>query len=275
MEKLKQFLTKLKKPIVFIRLLGLIVVLIAAVIGMFGYLNQLAGQSQDSLLVGGFYANLSAEIASIVITILVIDALNEWRQNKQLRERLTRDLLSNVTDFSARAVDELRERGWLDDVLQEEKDSLSGAPLKGASLWKVNLKAAFLRGANLENANLLFANLEEASLMEANLENAFLQEVNLERATLKNANLKNANLYGANLKYANFMEANLENANLDGTDLEDAVLTRANLKGAKKTTAEQLLKAFSLSGAIMPDGEKYEDWIKRYKPNHEEKHFYP
>jgi len=265
MEKLKQILTKLRQPIVIIRLLGLFVFLNAVVIALLRYINQHSGQFENFTLIGDFYANAISELASIASTILVIDALNEWRQNRHLRERLTRDLLSNATDFAARAVDELREHGWLNDVLQKEKDNLLGAPFKGASLWNANLKDAFLRGANLENANLMFANLEEASLMEANLENAFLQEANLESTTLKYTNLKNANLFGANLKHAYLIGANLENANLDGADLGHALLKRANLKGVKKSTPEQLLKAYSLHEAIMPDGTKYEEWIKRYR----------
>ena len=48
-----------------------------------------------------------------------------------------------------------------------------------------------------------------------------------------------------------------------GVDLHEADLSGANLSGTKGITNEQLeQQAKSLEGAIMPDGQKYEDWIK-------------
>jgi uncharacterized protein YjbI with pentapeptide repeats len=46
-----------------------------------------------------------------------------------------------------------------------------------------------------------------------------------------------------------------------GADLSNANLSGANLKGAN-VTEEQLAKCKSLEGATMPNGQKYEDWIK-------------
>ena len=45
--------------------------------------------------------------------------------------------------------------------------------------------------------------------------------------------------------------------------IHDANLSGANLSGATGKTAEQLDgQAGSLEGAIMPDGQKYGDWLK-------------
>ncbi len=53
-------------------------------------------------------------------------------------------------------------------------------------------------------------------------------------------------------------EANLTNAQLSNTELDNA-----NIGGACGTTNDQLEEqAASLSGATMPDGQKYEDWLK-------------
>jgi uncharacterized protein YjbI with pentapeptide repeats len=61
-------------------------------------------------------------------------------------------------------------------------------------------------------------------------------------------NLSGINLQGADLKDASFKNAYLGNAYLGGADLSGA-----NLTGAFGTTSEQLKKAKSLHGTIMPD----------------------
>jgi hypothetical protein len=57
--------------------------------------------------------------------------------------------------------------------------------------------------------------------------------------------------------------AKLSGATLNIADLSDANLWRANLSNAKGITNEQLdAQAESLEGATMPNGQKYEDWLK-------------
>lgn len=108
---------------------------------------------------------------------------------------------------------------------------------------KVNPPIVGLGDADLTNANLRRAKLintdrdEPISLQRANLEGADLQGADLERADLAGANLDKANLTGANL-------------------------TGADLSEVKGATEEQLTTARPLTGAIMPDGQKYEDWLK-------------
>ncbi len=203
MERVNQLLSKLKNPVVIIRLLGLLVFLVAGVIAFLGYINQHSGYFQDSLLVEDFYANVSAELASIAITILVIDAINEWRQNGQLKEQLILQMGSIHNDVADTAVRTLIVHGWLYD-----------GSLRNAYLWR--------------------ANLANADLGRANLENAHLRDANLECAYLLGANLKDVDLLGA------------------------------NLTGIVGYTSEQLLNAKTLEGATMPDGTKYEEWIKKY-----------
>jgi len=69
-------------------------------------------------------------------------------------------------------------------------------------------------------------------------------------------------LGGADLSFANLRKADLSFANLIGADLSDAVLGRAHLSNARGVTEEQLTEAKSLQGATMPNGQKYEEWIK-------------
>jgi uncharacterized protein YjbI with pentapeptide repeats len=153
---------------------------------------------------------------------------------------------------------------------------LSGANLRGAGLTLASLSDAYLRGADLSNANLdsadlsdaflRYADLSSAVLIRANLSSADLNSADLSSADLNHADLSDANLFVANLNGASLRRANLSGANLryanlrndaPGFTLDDAILSDANLK------LEQ--QAASLKGATMPNGQKYEDWLKDKK----------
>jgi uncharacterized protein YjbI with pentapeptide repeats len=130
-----------------------------------------------------------------------------------------------------------------------------------------------LKGANLDSFSLQGTDLSGADLRDAYLAWSFLRNAQLNGADLRGANLRgdpdqsgNADLSEANLSEANLSEAdlsydNLSNANLRGANLTDAVLRGAYL-GNAKVTSEQLAEAKSLQRATMPNGQKYEDWLK-------------
>src|SRR5215208_1995798 len=150
--------------------------------------------------------------------------------------------------------------------------TLSHAELSGAHLPNADLGDAELSGADLSNALLLNANLIGADLSGADLSDALLDNADLV-AHLSNADLRGASLIGADLSDANLFSADLSDANLIGADLSrsvldnanlsGAVLDNANLGGADGITNEELdQKAVSLEGADMPNGQKYEDWLK-------------
>jgi uncharacterized protein YjbI with pentapeptide repeats len=128
--------------------------------------------------------------------------------------------------------------------------TLSHATLSDANLFEADLEAADLRGANLRGANLRGANLRGANLRGANL---------------RGANLRGANLSGANLSDAFLSDANLSRgATMDGIEIIVGVtdLRHANLSDASGVSEEQLTAAKTLEDATMPDGQKYEDWLK-------------
>jgi Pentapeptide repeats (8 copies) len=56
--------------------------------------------------------------------------------------------------------------------------------------------------------------------------------------------------------------ANLSNAKLSMANLRGADLIEADLRGARGWTEEQRVTVKSLEGATMPNGQKYEDWLK-------------
>src|SRR5215204_4758689 len=85
----------------------------------------------------------------------------------------------------------------------------------------------------------------------------------LRGSTLSHATLRGAYLTNADLSDADLSGADLSNALLDNANLSNAVLENANLGGANGITNEELeQQAVSLVGADMPNGQKYEDWLK-------------
>src|SRR5215218_10221950 len=125
--------------------------------------------------------------------------------------------------------------------------TLSHAKLSGAHLANADLGDADLSGADLSNALLLNANLIVADLSGADLSNAVLDNADLV-TDLSNADLSGASLLGADLRDANLLGADLRDANLIGAD------------GIINAELEQ--QTVSLEGADMPNGQKYEDWLK-------------
>jgi uncharacterized protein YjbI with pentapeptide repeats len=138
-----------------------------------------------------------------------------------------------------------------------------------ADLNEADLSRATLLGANLSECVLKEATLTEAALQSAILRGAYLKDADLSHATLLNADLSFATVprfpgekIPTNLTDADLSDAVLQGAKLSSADLTGADLTDANLTEAKGWTMEQLTAAGSLRGATMPNGQKYEDWLK-------------
>jgi uncharacterized protein YjbI with pentapeptide repeats len=178
--------------------------------------------------------------------------------------------------------------------------NLRGANLSKASLRRANLAMTDLGEANLSEADLHQANLSEANLSKANLSEANLSQAKLLRADLVSTDLVSADLTKADLRVATLSgadlgAADLRDARLNTADLRKASLSWAQLKGAhlngitmeitndegqiigyhdfdgadltdaKGVTNEQLEReeVASLERATMPNGQKYEEWLKR------------
>ena len=138
--------------------------------------------------------------------------------------------------------------------------------LTGAHLAAVNLTSANLKGANLRGAYMARANLVDARLSEADLGDAKLFGANLSLAKLDGANLSAAVLMG-DPRGTPFQRISvIHKYTLGGVGPKNADLRYADLSGANLTDAyvseEQLDSAKSLKGATMPNGRKYEDWLK-------------
>ena len=143
-----------------------------------------------------------------------------------------------------------------------EDARLSNADLSNTELGNADLRKADLSTATLHSANLDYADLESAFVYGVDLSNANLIGAKLIGANLFSADLRDADMSSGELGGADLTEANLRGADLSGTDLSYADLTDANLRDATGVTDKQLAKVKSLKGATMPDGQKYEEWIK-------------
>lgn len=209
----------------------------------------------DSDWWGNVWQGLVTEMGGAAATFWLINLILEGKKKREekaeateeAKERLIRDLGSEVNDVAKHAAEELRHRRWLLDGSLHDKSfigaRLEDAPLKLASLEGANflvadLQRAVLHGANLQKAVLTQAKLQGSwltfvDLTEATLLSADLQKADLRYGVLKKANLDSADLQGADLEHANLEGAMLENANLIGANLLDTNLKGTNLKDAE------------------------------------------
>jgi uncharacterized protein YjbI with pentapeptide repeats len=150
-----------------------------------------------------------------------------------------------------------------------DKDScivdLTGAVLARAILTGANLEGVSLRGTHLPRASLRDAKLSEADLSDAKLFGADLSRAKLNRANLRGPVLMSKG-YGTPLPRASssLRAYTLEGAGPKNADLSDTTLWDADLTNAY-VSKEQLRSdnsTLTLKGATMPNGQKYEDWLK-------------
>ena len=198
------------------------------------------------------WANVGTELASIAITVLLIDKLIQRRDMEMNKTRLIRDFCSEVRDAAIRALEELRAHGWLYDGSLQYAD-LSRCSLDGAILTQVDFADADLSLASLQRADLSLAILQGTDLTSTDLTEACLQGADLREANLVLANLQDANLSSTNLQGAVFLSSNLKGANLNGANL-----CEAQLQKAQNLSYKQLVTASVLRGAYMTDGSLYD-----------------
>jgi hypothetical protein len=180
--------------------LGMGMLILSGAIALVGTVNQY-GRLDPIRAVEGifrdFYSNVSTELGSIAITILIIDAMYRRRERETTtrteKKRLIRQIGNRDPELTLRAVEELRLNGWLED-----------GSLEQVSIAWANLAGAHLQKADLSGAHLWLTNLKGARLYQADLKGAFMQAVNLQ-----DANLDGATLAGANLNESNLLNASV------------------------------------------------------------------
>lgn len=144
-----------------IKILGYILFAIAIMIGILGFTNQRElisfGNTWDSLI-QEFYANISTEIVSIAVTVLIIDSIYERRDIAREKKTLILQLSSPNYKITQEATRVLRIRGWLTD-----------GSLRNVSLQYANLSEGLLWSSDLQGADFYFAKLLNARLEKSNL----------------------------------------------------------------------------------------------------------
>jgi uncharacterized protein YjbI with pentapeptide repeats len=209
------------RQIFTVQRIGFMLFLLSMAIAISGYARE--DSKSLSLLAEDFYANVATELASIALTVLIIDRIYESQANRQLKMQLFREMSSRDNGIALRAISELRAHGWLED--------------------------GSLRGIRLENANLQNANLSGADLRKA-----YFYQTNLSRANLANANLQSATLIATDLDGANLAKANLDDINSHFGDqrlvnlLDDTLKHAYRLVGATMPDGSKYNGRFNLEG---------------------------
>lgn len=196
-----------------------------------------------------YWTNLFTEGISIGVTVLILDRLNGFRAEQQLKRRLIREAGSQSNETAKAAIDWMWHEGWLsgDASLLIDSDlsraNLSGAILRNANLSKAKLPNGNMIAANLDGADFSGVEMPHAKFSGATLRKTCFKEANLQYADMREASmiqidLSGANLWQADLKKANLFEANLEKATLRMAQMEDVHLDSANLVEASLVGAK-------------------------------------
>ncbi len=184
--------------------------------------------------------------------------------SKQQNDRLQHDILQGFIDTISTML--LNENTNLQIVAPEQKEAIQAqtrTALRRLNPQNQGALVEFLHDSGLINKNAPVIQVSsqdgsqgfQATTMQGaiNLQNANFKQANLQEAAMHGFNLSGADLSRADLENAFMSNSNFKGANLSDADLSGTDLSQANLSGAK-VTKEQLAKAKSLKGAIMPDG---------------------
>jgi len=208
-------------------------------------------------------------IVPVALSLITV-AFALWQDTRQERvENQRTRQAQKIEDQRAEAERELAEQRAQDEALQAYLDQMSqlmlerkllvaepGDPVHTLAQARTSTVILRLDAEHNESVTRFLSNSGLAESSEASPR--LLREITLLHATLGDAYLPEADLSRADLR-----GTNLSGAVLYGSDLSEAVLENADLSGAKGITNEELeQQASSLEGATMPNGQKYEDWIK-------------
>jgi hypothetical protein len=180
-------------------------------------------------------------------TLVVLEALGSDRKNRVLRFLGETELIQAGPEGRPPIVS--LKYAVLHDFELTGKQLLRDTDLTQAGLTGADLSEAHLEGTDLSGAHLGAADLRGAYLQDAKLSGAYLYDTDLRGAYLSEADLSDAE--GRFESGARMIRTRLDGAHLDGADLTNA-----------RVSEEQLREAESLEGATMPNGQKYEDWLK-------------
>jgi hypothetical protein len=189
---------------------------------------------------------------ALVVIGLVFTMLQDARQQKIEDNRAQQ--AQKIENQRAKAERELAEQRAQDEALQAYLDQMSGLLLERD--LRTSEEDSEVR--TLAQARTLTV-LERLDPSRKTAVMQFLVEARLVQSVKGRGPI--LILFEADLSGADLVRADLSDANLFLADLSNANLRYADLYGAS-VTEEQLAKCHSLEGATMPNGQKYEEWLK-------------
>jgi Pentapeptide repeats (8 copies) len=214
---------------------------------------------------------------ALVVIGLLFSMLQDARQQALENQRQEQALA--IENKRAEAERELAEQRAQDEALQSYLDQMSQLMLERKlleaepgdpvyTLAQARTSTAILR-LDAEHKASVIRFLSDAGLTTSGevsiniLSGIALNGADLRNVSLSDLDLSNAFLLDANLRDAILFNADLSGAWLRGAYLSGADLIGADLSGAVGFTNEELeQQAKTLKGATMPNGQKYEDWLK-------------
>jgi Pentapeptide repeats (8 copies) len=218
------------------------------------------------LLTNYFFIRQSAwEWLKLLVVPAVLAAGGLWFNRQQRERELTIARQQREQEL------EIAERRAQDEALQAYLDQMSNMLLPNQdqpSLYKARPGDSLSSVARARTLSVLpRLNGDRKArvvqfLYESGLIAAERRVLDLRGSDLREADLVLTDLSGADLFAAKLSKAKLSGARLIGAFLREADLSAADLSGAREWTEEQLRATFSLEGATMPNGQKYEDWLK-------------
>lgn len=219
--------------------IALLLLALAAFGGVAGYRYLYGSEFEFRIFTQDFYSNLSTELISIVITVLVIDGLYQARRRQADKASLLMRMRSKRYVTAVDAVEEARSRGWLQKGLAENAD------LRGANLRRADFQRAPLAGANLALATLRGADFRGADLTRVNLDQAILIGANLKGSTVTDEQLSLAYI----LAYAIMPDGSFYNGklNLIG-DFRGALQSNLDIN-----RADQMAAYYSIEAEVSAD----------------------
>lgn len=208
-DRIRARLQRIAEWLFTVRKVGFGLLAMSVSVGFYGHISSYGTLNWNQFF-QDFYANISSELGSVAITVLIIDSLYQRRQREEEKARLIRQMSSKENGLALQAAEELRALGAVKD------GALRGANLEGANLEGVRLGRADLRDARMD-----FSNLSQSYMYFANLERADMSGVNFQGAVLTGANLRNADLVTAKLHGTLLSEADLTHAKLDHAEFDE------------------------------------------------------
>ncbi len=192
--------------------------------------------------ISGYFTNLYTEAVSVILTIFVLNYLQEQREERQrIRDveqkqtQLILDATSSVNNVAKNAIDELRKRNWLGTYVTlmggGYRHSLL-ACLRGVRFSKSDLRDAYLETTDLRKTRFSKCNLSGANLITVRWQNSLISKSNLSNSHLIRANLKDARFSICNFQHSLFTAASAQNASFWGGDFTGADLSRSNFANA-------------------------------------------